>query len=116
MLIFDGDCGFCTTSAGWVKSILPPNVAVQPWQALDLESLGLTEADVTSAAYWVDESGATHRGHRGIGEALKASGQPWSLIGILIVTPPVSWLASLVYGLVAKNRYRLPGSTDSCKL
>ena len=57
LLIFDGDCGFCTTSAGWIERRLPDDVRVAPWQILDLEQYGLTESDVTSAAYWVDAEG-----------------------------------------------------------
>ncbi|NDH76279.1 MAG: DUF393 domain-containing protein, partial [Actinobacteria bacterium] len=42
LLIFDGDCGFCTTSAGWIERRLPDDVRVAPWQILDLEQYGLT--------------------------------------------------------------------------
>lgn len=68
-----------------------------------------------SAAYWADSDGL-FRGHLGISKALQFAGMPWSLAGLLIGKPPVSWLAAPVYGLIAKNRYRLPGSTDACKL
>lgn len=57
-----------------------------------------------------------YRGHLSIGEAMKTAGQPYALLGQLIVNPPISWLARPVYALIAKNRHRLPGSTDACKL
>lgn len=116
MLVFDGDCGFCTSSARWIEARLPDDVAVVAWQACDLDELGLTEAEVTTAAYWVDDAGATHRGHLAIGRSLMAAGGFWSVIGRLIVSAPISWLAAPVYGLVAKYRHRLPGATDACRL
>jgi predicted DCC family thiol-disulfide oxidoreductase YuxK len=116
MLIFDGDCSFCTSSATWIEHRLPSGTRVEPWQRLDLAALGLTEADVTTAAYWVDEAGRTHRGHRSIGRALLAAGGAWRVVGALILVPPLSWLAALLYVIVAKNRHRLPGGTPACKL
>lgn len=116
LLIFDGDCGFCTTSAEWIERRLPDAVRVAPWQILDLAEFGLTEHDVTTAAYWVDPTGQTHRGHLGIGRALIAAGGAWWLVGQLIITPPVSWIARLIYSFIAKNRHRMPGATDACRV
>jgi predicted DCC family thiol-disulfide oxidoreductase YuxK len=116
ILIFDGDCSFCTTSAAWLEHRVPDDVRVEPWQRLDLDALGLTEADVTAAAYWVDEHGTTYRGHRSIAKALIAAGAGWKPVGVLMLVPPFSWLAALAYGVIAKNRHRLPGGTPACKL
>ncbi len=116
MLVFDGDCGFCTSSARWIDARLPEGVPVEPWQSLDLGELGLTEADVTTAAYWVDASGKAHRGHMAIGHSLMTAGGLWGIIGRVIITPPISWLAKAGYAVVAKYRYKLPGATDACRL
>lgn len=115
MLIYDGDCGFCTQSALWV-SRRRPELAVAPWQSLELEPLGLTVDEVTTAAYWVDDQSCTYRGHLGLGQALQAMGGPYWPLGWLIGHRPVSWLAGPVYRLVARYRYHLPGSTDACRL
>jgi predicted DCC family thiol-disulfide oxidoreductase YuxK len=116
MLIFDGDCRFCTSSATWIGHRLPDGVRVEPWQRLDLGAYGLTEHDVTTAAYWVDESGQKYRGHRSIAKALIAADGVWKPIGSALLIPPISWIAALVYFAVAKNRYRLPGGTPACKV
>ena len=45
VLVFDGDCAFCSTSARFVSERLrrsPADYAVEPWQRLDLDALGLT--------------------------------------------------------------------------
>ena len=116
LLIFDGDCGFCTTSAQWIERRLPANVRVAPWQILELDDYGLTEQDVSTAAYWVDDHGTAHRGHLGIGQSLIAAGGFWAIPGHLIVRPPVSWFAKPIYGWVAKNRHRMPGATEACRV
>jgi len=116
LLVFDGDCGFCTASARWIQRRLPHHVRVEPWQSLDLDGLHLTERDVTTAAWWVEASGVNHRGHAAIGRALIAAGGVWRIIGGLMVTPPVSWVARPAYWLIARNRHRLPGATESCRL
>jgi predicted DCC family thiol-disulfide oxidoreductase YuxK len=116
VLVFDGDCGFCTSSARWIQARLPADTPVEPWQSLELDSLGLTEADVTAAAYWVDDEGGLHRGHLAIGRALVTAGGLWGIVGRLLVNPPLTWVARPVYALVARYRHKLPGSTDSCRL
>jgi predicted DCC family thiol-disulfide oxidoreductase YuxK len=116
MLIFDGDCRFCTSSANWIEHRLPAGAHVAPWQRLDIGVLGLSEHDVETAAYWVDERGRTYRGHRSIAKALIAAGGVWKPLGALMLVPPISWLAALTYVVVAKNRHRLPGGTPACKL
>ena len=51
VLVFDGDCAFCTRSAEvaerWVRS--GDGYAVAPWQHLDLAALGLTAAQCDAA-------------------------------------------------------------------
>jgi len=116
MLVFDGDCGFCTSSARWIEARLPEDVEVTPWQSCDLDELGLTEADVTTAAYWIQDGATPQRGHRAIGRSLIAAGGGWRVVGRLIISPPISWLAIPVYGLIARYRYKLPGATEACRI
>lgn len=117
VLVFDGDCGFCTASARWLEHRLRPGVDVTPGASADLDRLGLTGADVASAAWWVQPDGTRHRGHRAIAEALAASSSwVWRLAGRLLRVPPLRWLGRPVYAVVARNRHRLPGSTDACRV
>jgi len=113
VLIFDGDCGFCTASARWIEERGAP---VAAWQTLELDEYPLTVAEVDQAAWWIDASGERRRGHLAIGHALIAAGGAWRLIGVLLLNPPVSWLARPVYSLIARNRHKLPGATDACRV
>ena len=116
MLIYDGDCGFCTATARWVADQGDGEVEIQPWQSLDLDDFGLTMADVTTAVSWIDDQGAVHRGHAAIGRSLEAIGSFYRPLGWLVQRPPVSWTARPAYWLVARYRYRLPGATNACRL
>ncbi len=112
-MVYDADCGFCTVSAEWLSR--HGDCAVVPWQRLDLEAHGLTRDQVTTAAYWL-EPGTTRRGARAIAAAMRTCGPVYRVLGRLVDLPPVRPLAALVYGLVARYRYRLPGGTNACRM
>ena len=71
MLIYDGDCAFCVRSLGWARR-LGATVEAQPWQSLDVGAYGLTEQDVTEAAWFITDD-VRARGHEAIAETLKTS-------------------------------------------
>ena len=116
LLLFDGDCGFCTWTAEWARRRLPERVEVKPWQFVeDLSGYGLAEADVARFAYWIDADGRAHRGHLAVAETWRAIGGGWGVLGTLISMPPYSWVAAGVYAIVSRIRHRLPGSTPACR-
>ena len=113
LLVYDGECGFCIRSARWIEARLPADARVEPWQSVDLQQLGLSRPDVEAAVWWIDDCGPGPRRSRGaeaIGRSLVAAGGAWRLVGLLIVHPPLCWLARPAYALVAANRHRLPGA------
>jgi predicted DCC family thiol-disulfide oxidoreductase YuxK len=122
ILVFDGDCGFCTTSARflsrWVLRRRPTAVtpSVQPWQQLDLADLGLTQDQCTAAVQWVGASGQVASGHKAIAAALRAGHPAWHPIGALLVAPGLSRLAESSYSWIADHRHALPGGTPACRV
>ena len=116
LLIYDGDCGFCTQLAKWCRPRFRTSVDVQPAQALDIAAFGLTADDVATAAYWVDDAGRAWRGHLAVVRALRAMRRGWPLLGLLLSAPPFSLPARWAYDWTARNRHRLPGSTDACRI
>jgi predicted DCC family thiol-disulfide oxidoreductase YuxK len=114
-LVFDGDCGFCTTSAQWFEQHARTEVDVKPWQHLDLAAIGLTEEQVTTAAYWVDGP-HQRRGHRAVAQALQHCSAGWRAVGRVIDLAPVRPLANVGYRLVSRYRYKLPGGTPACRI
>ena len=111
LLIFDGECSFCRTVACWIKQKLPAQVCVEPWQSLDLSELGLSQQQVTAAVWWLDQRNIDSiraSGHAGIGRALQAAGGFWGALGRLILLAPFSYLARLMYWLIARYRRHIP--------
>ncbi len=116
LLIFDGDCAFCTSSVERLRAVLPRFPQAEPWQWVDLDALGLSEHDVTRYA-WLVTARRQFAGHLAFSALLRM--QPsigWRFLGQLIATPPFSWVAALGYHLIASNRSRLPGGTPACAM
>ena len=108
MLIYDGDCGICNQSADWARAHLPAGTKIVPWQSVDdLGALGLTVHDVETAAYWVDDDGALHRGEAAASAALREAGGAWRVAGVALDAPLVRPVARRVYYWIAANRHRL---------
>lgn len=115
VLIFDGDCGFCTTSAKAGQRWLGLE-HVEPWQFLDLDVFGVTEVACTTAVQWVATDGSVVVAERAVIAALRHAGGVWGVLGRLLGVSGVRQLAGVVYRVVAKYRYRLPGGTVACRL
>lgn len=116
LLVFDGDCAFCTTSVNALEKLLPAFPPTSPWQWLDLDELGLSIDDVTRYA-WVVTPTHQYAGHLAFSALLRMQRAPgWRFLGHLIATPPFSWAAALGYRFIAANRHRLPGGTPACAL
>jgi len=119
VLVYDGECGFCTSAARWAASRFRHGERAEPWQLLGedgLAALGLNVKDVEEAAWWVDGETVRERGHRAVGRALKAGGGWRSLVGWSLLTPPTSLVAAGTYRLVVRWRHRLPGGPPACHL
>lgn len=113
VLVFDGDCAFCTSSAHLLERI-GPEAEIVAWQLADLDQLGISAARATEAVQWVGADGTIRSGHEAIAAALRTAGWPWRIAGRLILLPGISSLAAATYRLVARNRHRLPGGTPAC--
>ncbi len=115
-LIFDGDCGFCTSTANAVVARSTVPIVAHAWQLTDVTRFGLTEPQTAARVYLVvgDEK---FGGHLAFAYLLFIQTN-WALraIGWLLTVPPLCWVASLGYALVARFRQRLPGGTPACKL
>ena len=117
LLIFDGDCGFCTSVANAARRRLSPEVGVVPWQWVDdLSRYGLTAEDTARHAYLVDANGRVHRGHLAVAATFEEMGGLWRILGKLIRFPVLTVMAAGAYDLIAENRHRLPGGTPACRM
>jgi predicted DCC family thiol-disulfide oxidoreductase YuxK len=113
VLVYDGDCGFCTTCVHFLERI-GPDAEIVAWQLTDLAELGLTEEQAADAVQLVQTDGTVHSGHEAIAAVLGTARRVWRIVGRALLLPGISWIAARAYRLVADNRYRLPGGTPAC--
>jgi predicted DCC family thiol-disulfide oxidoreductase YuxK len=107
--LYDGECGFCQRWMRWLARRVRDRVEFVPSQSVeDLAGIGLTDEDVRTASYWVDERGVPHRGNSSIAHALQRADGIWRLVGLALEAPLVRQVAAATYRVVARNRHRLP--------
>lgn len=116
ILIFDGDCAFCTRSVRVLERRIRRRPAIEAWQRLDLDSMGVTREECEAAVQWIAADGSRASGHIAVARTLIHGGKGWALLGRLLLLPGVSWLAGRVYAWIARNRHRMPGGTAECAL
>lgn len=115
-LIFDGDCGFCTSTANYIAKHSDQPIEIFAWQLTDVSRFGLTVEQTAQQVYFVRD-GRAFGGHEAFAQILRSQNNPIMRgSGFLLMVPPFSWFARIGYRLVAKYRHRLPGGTPACKL
>jgi predicted DCC family thiol-disulfide oxidoreductase YuxK len=116
VLLFDGDCGFCTTCANWMRHHIRRLDTTIPYQRADLDALGVTAAQCEQALQWVAADGAVHSGELAVAHVLIDAGKGWAVIGRAIRLPGIRQISGVGYRWIARNRQRLPGGTPACSL
>ena len=116
ILIFDGDCGFCTTTANFIEKNSTAKVDAQPYQWAKLADFGLTENEAAAKVQLVS-GGKIYAGHHCMAKLLLLQPNPiLKFVGAVMVMPSVDPISAKVYDWVAANRQKLPGGTPACKM
>jgi predicted DCC family thiol-disulfide oxidoreductase YuxK len=113
LLVFDGDCGFCTRTLGWLRLIDRRRIINSvPFQRPGVpESLGLTREQCAESVQWRGPDGRRAEGAEAISAALDVALRTrWP--GRLHAR--TAGVQARMYELVARNRHRLPGVTPWC--
>jgi predicted DCC family thiol-disulfide oxidoreductase YuxK len=97
VLVYDGDCGFCTRSVQFGQRHIGRMPAAVAYQAADLAALGLTEAQCATAVQYVARDHRAYAGHDAVAAVLLGAGLPWWFLGALLHLPGLHWLAGVVY-------------------
>jgi len=116
VLIYDGDCAFCTKSVGVVDKHFAADNDIVAFQFADLDAFGTTAQRAEYELLWVNTDGRIDGGAQAVASLLIANGGIWAPLGHLARIPPFRWVAHGMYRLIANNRQRLPGGTAACAL
>ncbi len=128
-VIYDGDCAICTR----IKEITGRldwfgTMRWLPLQSPEAARFGISREQLEASVYLVSESGTTHGWQAAkrilprvpltwLVAAIAVRKQPWMMLAAAVAFSPVGDPAGeAVYGFVARNRYRFPGSTCSTAL
>ncbi len=119
VLVFDGDCGFCTAAAAWVARRWRVPARTEPYQDLGpggLAAMGLRPAQAAARAWWVEPGRPPVGGHLAVAAALAAAPGAWGALGRAAGHAPLRWAGAALYPVVARYRHHLPGSTPACRV
>jgi predicted DCC family thiol-disulfide oxidoreductase YuxK len=114
VLLFDGDCSFCTSCANWARRHIRHLDTTTPYQVADLASLGVTAEQCEQAVQWVGVDHTVLSAHLAVAQTLIDAGSGWAVFGRAMRLPGLRQLSGVVYRWVARNRSRLPGGTPAC--
>ena len=116
-LLFDGDCAFCTSAAEWARRRIRPRVPIVAWQG-EIDTLPpLAVGMAQEAVVFMDGDTPVASGATAVAFLLGTSNHGWArVLGAVLTFPGVCLLAQAVYGIVARNRHRLPGGSPACEL
>lgn len=116
VLVYDGDCAFCSSSVRALERCIARRPTIVAWQQTTLSDLGLTQAQCEEAVQWVEADGSVLSAHLAVARTLEYGGKGWWLLGRVLRLPVIRSLAGVAYRWVARNRHRLPGGTPTCSL
>lgn len=115
VIFFDGYCGLCNGFVDFMMSVDKKSLfKFSPLQSDFAKTHLVPEdvADLKSLVVLID--GATYRRAPGVIKALTELGGPWKALWVLRIFP--DWFLNFCYDLVAKNRYKIFGKSDTCRL
>ncbi|MFF2044843.1 thiol-disulfide oxidoreductase DCC family protein [Kitasatospora sp. NPDC058170] len=129
VLVFDGDCSFCTTCETWAERYLRQTLASGGWEGVPFQFADLAALDARAGGrgevsweraerevLWITPAGRVYGGAQAVARLLMRSGGVWAYLGGVLALAPVRPLAGAVYRWVSRNRHRMPGGTPACAL
>ncbi|GAA1088662.1 thiol-disulfide oxidoreductase DCC family protein [Nocardiopsis composta] len=116
VLVYDGDCGFCTSSVRLAERRLAPGVRAVPWQRAGLPEA--TERRALEEVLLLHPDGRRIWGGSDAVAVLLLTGPHRALrpLGLLLRAPVLRGVGAAAYRWVARNRYRMPGGTPACSV
>ncbi len=110
LLIFDGDCGICTSSSEFVqRNSRELKLQVKPYQILNLQNLhpDLNEERTSKSLYLLTKEGKLYNRSKGVFETMKRMRGIYKPLGFILSNPIVVFITNPVYDWVSKNRTKI---------
>lgn len=116
IVFFDGQCGLCNRTVDWIlRNDTQHQFLFAPLQGTTAGGLfkGMAE-DELYRSFWLKDEKGLHRKSTAIFRVCRRLNGFAKILalGMLIPRPIRDW----GYGLVAKNRYKIWGRTESCRI
>jgi predicted DCC family thiol-disulfide oxidoreductase YuxK len=114
LVLYDGDCAFCTAQAHRVRRLAAGRLRVEPLQTAWVDVPWVSPDDARRALHLVDRDG---RGYAGAAAIVRLLRLTRPLLGLWVLPyhlPGVRWLADRAYAFVAARRYAIAGRTEGC--
>jgi predicted DCC family thiol-disulfide oxidoreductase YuxK len=116
VFLFDGDCGVCQNGTDAIRRRIDPPVDIAAYQSVDLAHYEVAAVDVLEGPVLVRADGTHVIGPLAMAEMLRASCNPYQYIGAAMLVPGVRQLLHAAGPFLYRQRSRLPGSTDACRV
>jgi predicted DCC family thiol-disulfide oxidoreductase YuxK len=113
LLVFDGECGFCTRTLGWIRLLDRKRlIETAPYQRSGVpERLGISRERCAASVQWQGTDGSRAEGAAAVNAALSfALATSWPER----IYRRSAGVQQRLYQWVADNRRRLPGITPWC--
>jgi predicted DCC family thiol-disulfide oxidoreductase YuxK len=105
-VVFDGDCGICSYSAGFIeRNKRDKRIKTIPNFQFDLNKYGINPETANMTVIYIDDRrNKKYFRTRAIMEICKNLKFPFRILGYLFANPVASFLFDPIYNLIATNR------------
>lgn len=110
LLLIDAECSFCVAQAERLERIGRRQVEVQPLQAVTFDDPRLTEAELRKEVKLITPQGEVYGGAEALVHVLVLGRPSLRWVTSVYFSPIARRAVDGLYGLIARNRYRLFGS------
>jgi predicted DCC family thiol-disulfide oxidoreductase YuxK len=114
LVLYDGDCAFCTAQARRVRRLAAGRLRVEPLQGALNDVPWIDPDDARRALHLVDRDGRGYAGAAAIVRLLRLTRPLLGLLALPYHLPGVRWLSDRAYALVAARRYAIAGRAGGC--
>lgn len=116
VLLFDGDCGFCSASIDWLRARRLLGYPARPWQRVPAGQLPVGRERLDNEVVLIRPGHPPVGGADALAAAVGAAPSRLRVVGAVVGRAPARHVARAVYRIIARNRHRMPGGTAACRL